>query len=134
MTISGRGSDYIDVLQRDYFKLSRQPTNLSKKYASPNKFFEYMMAGIPIICSNLPVMKSIIDEFKNGLVLKDHQPKTIAETIQQLFATSEYNKMAANSLKAAHQRYNWQNESKKMIELYKRLWLEIKLDNSFGNI
>ncbi|MBU1148817.1 glycosyltransferase family 4 protein [Patescibacteria group bacterium] len=98
-----------------------EPLNLSKKLASPNKIFEYMMSSIPVICSNLPVMAPIVNEWKNGLLVDELKPEVIAEKIVKILSSPDYNLMSQNSKKAAWEKYNWQVESKKLIGLYDSL-------------
>ena len=91
------------------------------KYAAPNKLFEFMSAGLPLLCSDLPVMRNIVKTCQNGLIATDMEPKKIAESITHLVSTNRFDDMQKNSLKCAKYKYNWAIESKKLLQLYKDL-------------
>ncbi len=103
--------------------ISTVPYNiLSSAYDTlPNKFFETMMAGLPIVTSNLPAMKRVIEETNCGMLVKKTTPETFAEAINTIISdTNLMKRMGANSRRAAEKKYNWENQSKKIIELYKQ--------------
>ena len=92
--------------------------NLSKKFALPNKLFEYMMAGLPIVCTDLPEMKKVITECKNGNFVINLKPESIALAIKKIIESDEYDSMRKNSLKFAATKYNWQSASSEFVGLY----------------
>jgi glycosyltransferase involved in cell wall biosynthesis len=86
--------------------------NISKSYfyALPNKLFEYIMAGIPVIVSDLPQMKNIIETYDVGKIVIDLQPKNIADTIDGFLQDkSEVEKIKKNC-NAAAKNLNWEKE------------------------
>ena len=94
--------------------------SLNNFYATPNKLFEYIMAGIPIIGSNFPEMKNIIEGEGIGLTVDPDNPVEIASSINKLIEDEfRYNEMQKN-LERARQKYNWEREEKKLIELYNK--------------
>jgi len=94
--------------------------SLNNFYATPNKLFEYIMAGIPIIGSNFPEMKNIIEGEGIGLTVDPDNPKEIASCINKLIEDkSLYDKMQ-KKLERARQKYNWEREEKKLVELYRK--------------
>lgn len=95
------------------------PNNIN---AIPNKIFEYMAAGIPIVASNFPLWKEIIEKNKAGLTVNPTNPKDIARAIQHLLShPTEARKMGENGKKAVLERYNWEGEGKKLLKIYKSL-------------
>jgi len=80
----------------------------------PNKFFEYVMAGVPILASNFPEMKRIIDEYKVGETANPEDVNDIAEKIQRLLSPGHHQHLVENC-RAAAKIYNWDIESKKLI-------------------
>ena len=94
---------------------------LSYYYCSPNKLFEYINAGLPAIGSNFPEMKKVIEQFEVGCTFDPSSPQNIAQAVLHMLEDSEkLQRMKQNTFIAA-QVYNWENESKKLIELYSQL-------------
>ncbi|AOV08782.1 glycosyltransferase [Sporosarcina ureilytica] len=90
--------------------------------AQPNKMFEYMSAGIPVICSNFPLWRSIIEKHDCGICVNPENPIEIAYAINYLFENPDIAKrMGQNGRKAVETEYNWEKESQKLIEAYKKL-------------
>lgn len=92
------------------------------KDALPVKMFEYMLAGIPVISSNIPLWKQIIEENNCGICVNPYKPKEIAEAIKYLIENNEQaEQMGKNGQNAVLKKYNWKNEEQKLIEIYKNL-------------
>lgn len=92
------------------------------KECLPNKLFEYMAAGLPVIVSNFSLWKKIIEENKCGITVDPLNPKKIAKAFE--FSTKhpiEAKKMGENGRKATLKKYNWEKEAKKMIKIYKSI-------------
>jgi len=90
--------------------------------STPNKLFEYMAAGLPVIASNFPLWKEIVEGNRCGICVNPLDPKEIASAIKYLIKhPEEALEMGKNGRKAVEEKYNWENESKKLIELYKDL-------------
>ncbi|NER23858.1 MAG: glycosyltransferase family 4 protein [Symploca sp. SIO1C2] len=90
--------------------------------AQPNKMFEYMSAGIPVIASNFPLWQDIIEGNHCGLCVDPLNPQAIAQAIQWIFAhPQEAEQMGKNGRKAVEEKYNWEAEAKKLIALYEKL-------------
>lgn len=90
--------------------------------ALPNKIFEYMAAGLPIVASNFSLWKEIIEGNHCGICVNPLDPKEIARAIEYLIEhPEEAKKMGENGRKAVLEKYNWENESKKLLDVYKGL-------------
>ena len=90
--------------------------------AIPNKIFEYMINELPIVISNFPLWKKIIKKNKCGICIDPLSPKKIAEAIEYLVEHhDEAKQMGENGRKAVLEKYNWENESKKLLKIYKKL-------------
>lgn len=88
----------------------------------PVKMFEYMAASIPVIASDFPLWKDIIEKNNCGLCVNPLNPQEIANAVKYLIDNPlEAQKMGKNGKKAVMEKYNWNNEEKKLIELYKGL-------------
>jgi glycosyltransferase involved in cell wall biosynthesis len=88
---------------------------------SPNKLFEYMNAGLPVIASNFPEMEKVVLGHNIGLTFDPADPKDIAETARQILDDPKIAKtMRENAFKASAM-YNWENEAKKLLQIYRSL-------------
>jgi glycosyltransferase involved in cell wall biosynthesis len=88
----------------------------------PIKLFEYMSAGIPVIASDFPLWRHIIEEAKCGLFVDPLNPKKIAKAMEWILDhPEEAQKMGENGLKAIETKYNWNNECRKLILFYEKL-------------
>lgn len=87
--------------------------------AQPNKMFEYMSAGLPVIASNFPLWREIIEGNNCGICIDVEAPETIAKAIQLLFDRPDWAaELGANGRKAVIEKYNWNQEEQKLHELY----------------
>lgn len=90
--------------------------------AQPNKIFEYMSAGIPVIASDFPRWKEIIEGKQCGICVNPMDASAIAEGIRWIIAyADEARRMGENGRRAVAEEYNWENESKKLLEVYERI-------------
>lgn len=89
--------------------------------AQPNKMFEYMSSGIPVIASNFPLWRDLIEGSDCGVCVDPLNPQAVADGIDYLINNPERAKqMGRNGQQAVYTRYNWDVESKKLIEFYKK--------------
>ncbi len=94
---------------------------LSYYYCSPNKLFEYIAAGLPVVASNFPELKRIIEGYGLGTTFDPEDPRDIARAINEVLSDPvKYEEMRQNALNAA-KIFNWENESEKLLAIYKSL-------------
>jgi len=85
----------------------------------PNKLFDYIHAGIPVIATPIPEVKKIVEQYKIGICIENLDPKEIAFAVEKLMGNkSQYDSYKNNTLKASNE-LCWQNEQKEIIEIYK---------------
>ncbi len=90
--------------------------------ALPVKMFEYMSAGIPVIASNFPLWKKIVEGNDCGLCVDPLNPKDIAKSINFLLADPvRAQEMGENGYQAVQKYYNWGIEKQKLLSLYRKL-------------
>ncbi len=88
--------------------------------ARPNKMFEYMSAGIPVIASDFPLWREIIKGNDCGLLVDPSQPQEIADAIDFLVDhPEEARRMGVNGRRVVEERFNWEIEEKKLPSFYK---------------
>jgi glycosyltransferase involved in cell wall biosynthesis len=93
----------------------------SNIYSMPTKLFEYMSASLSVIASNFPLWKEIVEKNNCGICVNPTKPEEIAKAIKYLITYSNRAKeMGENGRKVILQKYNWERESEKLLEVYKK--------------
>lgn len=92
--------------------------------AQPNKMFEYMSAGLPVIASDFPLWRAIIDDAGCGILVDPMNEQEIADAINFIFSNpAKAASMGRCGLTAITNKYNWATESKQLFKLYQGLIL-----------
>ena len=90
--------------------------------AYPVKMFEYMAAGLPVIASNFPLWKEIVEVNKTGICVDPLDPKTISDAINRILKNpKEAAEMGRNGKALVLTKYNWEIERQKLITFYAQL-------------
>ncbi|WP_025740412.1 glycosyltransferase family 4 protein [Salinivibrio socompensis] len=90
--------------------------------ALPVKMFEYMAAGVPVIASDFPLWKRIVEDNQCGLCVDPLDPQAIGDAIDYLVSHPEEAKeMGRNGQRAIKGRYNWGIEENKLLDFYQTL-------------
>ena len=94
--------------------------NYKESYST--KIFEYMALGLPVVTSNFKLYKDIIEKYNCGICVDPLNPQEIARGIEYIFKNPiESKKMGLNGIKLTKEKFNWETEKKKLIELYATL-------------
>ena len=87
--------------------------------AQPNKLFEYMLEGLPVIASDFPLWKEFIDKNQCGILIDPLEPRKIADAVCYLLDHPEISRiMGENGRKAVNEKYNWGKEKDKLLTVY----------------
>ena len=90
--------------------------------AGPNKMFEYMSAGLPVLGSDFPLWRKIIIDNKCGLLVDPLNPQKIAESIDWILNNQNESEIFSNNgRKMVGTKFNWKIEENKLINLYKEI-------------
>ena len=96
-----------------------QDISLSDRYCLPNKLFEYISCGLPVICSNLPEMKKLVETNKVGVVANENTEEGFKNAVD-LMNSKDLDFFKANT-SATSSKYSWLLQEEKLIQLYNRL-------------
>ena len=97
-------------------------TGLNQYYSLANRFFDYIMAGVPQVCVDFPEYRAINDLYKIAYMIPDTHSKTIANALNNLLADAVlYDNLKENCLKA-REFLSWEHEEKVLLSFYKSLW------------
>ncbi len=92
-------------------------SSLNQELALPNKLFDYIHAGIPILSSALPEIKKIIKKYDVGIFISKTEPKIIQETILSYKANHKLRNQHKENCKLAAEKENWDIEQQKLIDV-----------------
>jgi len=89
---------------------------------TPTKLFLYMRAGLPVIASNLPIPRSVVEKAKCGILVDPTNVEEIADAMVKLLKNPELaRQMGENGRRAIAEEYNWEIEEDKIIGAYEQL-------------
>lgn len=98
-----------------------QPTNPNYLYSLPNKVFDYLHAGTPVVCSNVVEVAALVTKHEIGLVITDFQPQAMARTIGALLNDPAELERMKDRCKAAAQVENWEKETEILAQIYPKV-------------
>ncbi len=93
-------------------------TNLNYRFSLPNKLFDFIQAGVPIVASHLTEIEKIIRQYDIGTFIENHEPATIAATIKEALSDKDRLAVWKQHLAVAAQDLCWENEEKKLLPIY----------------
>jgi glycosyltransferase involved in cell wall biosynthesis len=95
-----------------------KPISTNYKLSLPNKIFDYIHAGIPVLSSSVVEVEKIINDFEVGTTITEVTPNAIAKAIMEIFTNPGlYNQWRNNTRKAAEE-LCWQKEEKVLEEIF----------------
>ncbi len=87
-----------------------QGNSLNYKYSLPNKIFDYIQSGVPVICSNLPEMKEVINKYKVGKAVNISTGEELAEIIKEMLSAPQQLLDFHNNCITASKELNWEKQ------------------------
>jgi glycosyltransferase involved in cell wall biosynthesis len=118
------------VASADVGAMPNQPATANERLSTPNKLFESMAVGLPVVSSDFPERRRIILDDPAGplgAVCDPTSPAAIATAIRSILdlPPAERTALRARILQAAHERWNWETESARLVALYEELAAEV---------
>jgi glycosyltransferase involved in cell wall biosynthesis len=108
------------VAGADVGVIAFQPIERNNLLATPNKLFECLSAGVPVVVSDFPEMRRIVDEAEVGAVCDPTSPESIADAVRRVLA-GERSAWRDACRAAATSRYSWQRQSEVLLGVYDRI-------------
>ena len=96
-------------------------TNTNYKYSLPNKLFDFIHAGIPILASKIIEVEKIIKKYQIGLFINNHEPTHIANQIKYAIDNKELMSEWKSNTTLATKELNWEIEENTLKDLYKKI-------------
>lgn len=98
----------------------------------PTKMFEYMALGIPVIASDFPMYRSVVEKANCGICVNPEEPSDIADAVEKLLAQPGLAlQMGKNGRQAACERFNWSNEAQKLLNFYEGIKANVRYYRTF---
>lgn len=94
-------------------------TNINYRFSLPNKLFDYISAGIPVIAGDLPEVSKIVRENNCGIILPEVSAEEIAKAIRELREKPDLFSQLKRNAVFTSESINWERESAKVVEFYK---------------
>ena len=88
------------------------------RYALPNKVFDYIQAGTPVVCSDLPEMRAVVDEYSVGEIFAEHDAESLAKLVSKMLENHEKLFEYHNNCIVAAKVLNWENEQEILRGIY----------------
>ena len=95
-------------------------TNLNYRFSLPNKLFDYIQAGVPIVASRLTEIEKIVTDYNIGTFIDNHDPETIASTVKKVLNDEKNLVIWKNNLIFAAQNLCWENEEQILLKIYEK--------------
>lgn len=93
-------------------------TNLNHSFSLPNKLFDYISAGIPVIAGNLPEISKIVEKYKCGIIVLAITTEEISNAIKRMKADRNYLEKLRQNAVIASKDLTWERESEKVVGFY----------------
>lgn len=98
-----------------------QPTNPNYQFSLPNKIFDYIHTGTPILSSNVVEVATVINTYTIGKVIDDFSPAALAQIIREIQGNPELLKLWKTNCMLAAQQENWEQEVQQLTEFYPKV-------------
>jgi glycosyltransferase involved in cell wall biosynthesis len=107
----------------DVMLMPIQPTTLNHQYTTPQKLFESIAAGVPVVASDMPGMRAIVEELDAGVLCDPTDPALIAASLRTVLDAPAAERAARREriLRAAREQYSWEVQVEALRAIYDHL-------------
>jgi len=92
---------------------------LSYYHALPNKLFDYIHARVPVLVSDLPGMRSVVEDYRIGEILESREPGMMAQQVKRMMSDQLQRMKWKKSLRQAAGELCWEKEAGKLKDVYR---------------
>lgn len=109
-----------------------EDTGLNQYHSLANRFFDYIMAGVPQVCVAYPQYQGVNDKYEIACLISDINEQTIAAALNNLLYDDVYYKRLQQNCLKAREDLNWQTEEKALINFYSKVFSNQRYYESGG--
>lgn len=107
----------------DVMLMAIQPTTVNHRFTTPQKLWEAIAAGVPVVATDMPGMAEVVRETGCGVLVDATDPTDIARGIRAIVdaPSEERRAMRERTWRAGQDRYNWEHETETLLGMYREL-------------
>jgi glycosyltransferase involved in cell wall biosynthesis len=100
-----------------------EPTTINHRLSSPNKLYQAIAAGVPVLASDTGPIREDVERYDVGITCDPADPPSIAAALASLLGlpADRYDELRANARRAHLEELNWERESAKLVAIYDAL-------------
>ncbi|HRY32856.1 MAG TPA: glycosyltransferase [Bacteroidales bacterium] len=95
-------------------------SSLNYRFSLPNKLFDYIIAGIPVLASPLPEVSKVVNQYQIGMLIHNHEPEHIAKIVEIMLVDKNQMEKWKENLNIAASELCWEEEEKNLADVYSR--------------
>ncbi|MFM7218467.1 MAG: glycosyltransferase, partial [Bacteroidota bacterium] len=96
-------------------------TNLNYRFSLPNKLFDYIQAGLPVLASDLPEVRKVVEGYQIGMIIRSHQPEDIASSMRDLMGDATRLAQWKENLTFAAAELDWRHERGRLLDVVRNV-------------
>jgi len=98
-----------------------QDTCLNHRYALPNKLFDYLTAGIPVLASDLPEIRALVQGYNVGKIVDPKDPEAVASVLNFMIGNGSEGEIWSRNAERLCETFNWENASQRFVATFRQI-------------